>query len=141
LAWLNGKGDLLKTIAEANQAIEKRVGITLNPDIERRSLEKPVKALQDGTDSEKTIASAQVIPHTPTKCIVSPSCFVKLNSGSIFFLFFSNREFAFWKKNLQATKKMQPRRTIIPVTPSFALSFFFHDFQGVEPLLYDERET
>jgi len=60
LAWLKGKGDLVKTIAEANQAIEKRVGITLNAEIERRSLEKPVKALQDGTESEKAVAEETI---------------------------------------------------------------------------------
>ena len=56
LAWLKGKGDLMQTMQEANLAIEKRVGITLNPDIERRSLEKPVKTLQEGSDSEKEAA-------------------------------------------------------------------------------------
>ena len=60
LAWLKTEGNRATRINAANQAIEERVGITLNPDVERRYLEKPVKTLQEGTPSEKEIAEKSI---------------------------------------------------------------------------------
>jgi len=60
LAWLQHHGSLTERLGAANLAIEKRVGITLNPDIERRSLEKFVKALQDGDEREKAAAKKSI---------------------------------------------------------------------------------
>lgn len=60
LSWFSSKSDFTESMNAANDALELRVGITLNPDVEKKFLEKHVQKLRDGSLSEIEFAKKNI---------------------------------------------------------------------------------